>query len=176
MKRFCCFIPFKNIAILRLIILFCTASSAAPEIPQVSEKTAPRTVATLAFAVRRANRSARSHQQTFDSWAMSRYLCWVRSHAPSIRSHRGTIVVWPDSNQWESQKNRLTLIYFGKIQFFPPCIWNITFMSYRLWEVAGVDFQRVVLQHSHLSGCRQLKTWLLQRGKLAFGACLLNVH
>ncbi len=36
------------------------------------------------------------------------------------------------SSQWESQKNRFTLIYFGTIQFLPPCIWNITFMSYRL--------------------------------------------
>ncbi len=37
------------------------------------------------------------------------------------------------SSQWESQKNRFALIYFGEIQFFPPCIWNIPFMSYRLW-------------------------------------------
>jgi hypothetical protein len=36
------------------------------------------------------------------------------------------------SSQWESQKNRFALIYFGKIQFLPPCIWNIPFMSYRL--------------------------------------------
>ncbi len=33
------------------------------------------------------------------------------------------------SSQWESQKNRLALIYFGKIQFLPPCIWNLPFMS-----------------------------------------------
>ncbi len=33
------------------------------------------------------------------------------------------------SSQWESQKNRFTLIYFGKIQFLPPCIWNLPFMS-----------------------------------------------
>jgi hypothetical protein len=45
----------------------------------------------------------------------------VRSHAPSIQSHRGTKV--------ESQKNRFALIYFGKIQFLPPCIWNLPFMS-----------------------------------------------
>ncbi len=25
------------------------------------------------------------------------------------------------SSQWESQKNRFALIYFGKIQFLPPC-------------------------------------------------------
>ncbi len=54
---------------------------------------------------------------------------WVRSHAPSIQSHRGTKVVWPDFQQWESQKNRFALIYFGKIQFLPPCIWNLPFMS-----------------------------------------------
>jgi hypothetical protein len=36
------------------------------------------------------------------------------------------------SSQWESQKNRFALIYFGKIRFLPPCIWNIPFMSYRL--------------------------------------------
>ncbi len=33
------------------------------------------------------------------------------------------------SSQWESQKNRFELIYFGKIQFLPPCIWNLPFMS-----------------------------------------------
>jgi hypothetical protein len=56
----------------------------------------------------------------------------VHSHAPSIQSHRGR--KWFDQifSQWESQKNRFTLIYFGKIQFLPPCIWNLPFMSYRL--------------------------------------------
>ncbi len=33
------------------------------------------------------------------------------------------------SSQWESQRNRFALIYFGKIQFLPPCIWNLPFMS-----------------------------------------------
>jgi hypothetical protein len=41
------------------------------------------------------------------------------------------------SSQWESQKNRFTLIYFGKIQFLPP--WNITFMSYRLCALSRFD-------------------------------------
>ncbi len=38
---------------------------------------------------------------------------------------------WSDqiSSQWESQKNRFALTYFGKIQFLPPCIWNLPFMS-----------------------------------------------
>ncbi len=36
------------------------------------------------------------------------------------------------SSQWESQKNRFALIYFGKIRFLPPCVWNIPFMSYSL--------------------------------------------
>ncbi len=33
------------------------------------------------------------------------------------------------SSQWESQKNRFALTYFGKIQFLPPWIWNLPFMS-----------------------------------------------
>jgi hypothetical protein len=37
------------------------------------------------------------------------------------------------SNQWEIQKNRFALISVGKIQFLPPCIWNLPFMSYRRW-------------------------------------------
>ncbi len=42
------------------------------------------------------------------------------------------------SSQWESQKNRFALIYFGKIRFLPPCIWNIPFVSYSLRaQVAG---------------------------------------
>ncbi len=46
------------------------------------------------------------------------------------------------SSQLESQKNWFALIYFGKNQFLPPCVWNIPFMSYRLsgtiitWAVA----------------------------------------
>ncbi len=36
------------------------------------------------------------------------------------------------SSQSESQMNRLALIYFAKIQFLPPSIWNLPFMSYRL--------------------------------------------
>ena len=36
--------------------------------------------------------------------------------------------------QWESQKNRFEFISFGKIQFLPTCIWNLPFMSYRLWK------------------------------------------
>ncbi len=34
------------------------------------------------------------------------------------------------SSQWESQKNRFALISLGKIQFLPPCIWDILFLSY----------------------------------------------
>ncbi len=33
------------------------------------------------------------------------------------------------SSQWESQKNRFALIYFGEIQLLPPCVWNLPFMS-----------------------------------------------
>ncbi len=33
------------------------------------------------------------------------------------------------SSKWESQKNRFALTYFGKIQFLPPCIGNLPFMS-----------------------------------------------
>ncbi len=47
----------------------------------------------------------------------------------SIEGHK-----WFDqiSSQWVSQYNRFALISFGKIQFLPPCIWNLPFMSYRL--------------------------------------------
>ncbi len=39
------------------------------------------------------------------------------------------------SSQWESQKNRFAFISFGKIQFLPPCIWDLPFMSYRLCKM-----------------------------------------
>ncbi len=38
------------------------------------------------------------------------------------------------SSQLKSQKNRFAFISFVKIQFLPPCIWDLSFMSYRLWE------------------------------------------
>ncbi len=43
------------------------------------------------------------------------------------------------SSQWESQKNRFALIYFGKILFLSPCIWNIPFLSYRLCRPAFLE-------------------------------------
>ncbi len=36
-------------------------------------------------------------------------------------------------SQLESQKNRFAFNSFGKIRFLPPCIWNLPFVSYRLW-------------------------------------------
>ncbi len=53
----------------------------------------------------------------------------VHSHAPSIRAH---MVFFQISSQWESQKNRFAFVSFGKIQFLPPCLWDLTFISYRL--------------------------------------------
>ncbi len=49
-------------------------------------------------------------------------------------------------SQWKSQKNRFVLICFGTIQFFPPCIWDLLCMSYRLctackgWWIQLVSF------------------------------------
>jgi hypothetical protein len=44
------------------------------------------------------------------------------------------------SSQWESQKNRFAFISFGKIQFLPPCIWYLPFMSYRLRKTTRVNY------------------------------------
>jgi hypothetical protein len=61
--------------------------------------------------------------------------CWRQDTAESVAALPPFSPIegqkWFDqiSSQWESQKNRFALIYFGKIQFFPPCIWNLPFMS-----------------------------------------------
>ncbi len=47
-----------------------------------------------------------------------------------IEGHRWFFQIF---SQWESQKNQLAFISFGKIQFLPPIIWDVPFMSYR-WE------------------------------------------
>ncbi len=47
------------------------------------------------------------------------------------------------SSQWESPKNRFAMIYFGKIRFLPPCIWNIPFMSYSLGQTDGKNWGMV---------------------------------
>jgi hypothetical protein len=39
------------------------------------------------------------------------------------------------SSQWEFQKNRSAFISFGKVQFWPPCIWDHLFSSCRLCTV-----------------------------------------
>ncbi len=62
------------------------------------------------------------------------------------------------SSQWESQKNRFTLISFGKIQFLPPCIWNILFMSYRLGRVPAIKVIRGILNQKSPT---VLLMWLL---------------
>jgi hypothetical protein len=72
---------------------------------------------------------------THNKYTVFRLWCTTRVHIATlppfgpIGGHK-----WFDqiSSQWESQENRFALIYFGKIQFLPPCIWNLPFMSYRL--------------------------------------------
>ncbi len=55
------------------------------------------------------------------------------------------------SSQWESQKKRFALIYFGKIQFLPPCIWNLPFMSYSLWySMFHCTLKAVILTFFHI--------------------------
>ncbi len=61
---------------------------------------------------------------------------WVHSHALSIRPIGGNKWFGQIYSQWESQKNRFALISFRKIQFLPPCIWNLPFIS-----TASVHFQ-----------------------------------
>jgi hypothetical protein len=48
------------------------------------------------------------------------------------------------SSQWESQKNRFAFISYDKIQFFlPPSIWDLPFMSYRLWNRGHCIFYEI---------------------------------
>ncbi len=52
------------------------------------------------------------------------------------------------SSQWESQKNRFAFMSFGKIQFLPPCIWNVPFISYRLgWMTTMNQLEPVFTVH-----------------------------
>ncbi len=60
------------------------------------------------------------------------------------------------SSQWESQKNRFALIYFGKIQILPPCIWNIP--SYHLGRVPAIKVIRGILNQKSPT---VLLMWLL---------------
>ncbi len=55
------------------------------------------------------------------------------------------------SSQWESHKNRFAFISSGKVQFLPPCIWDLPFMSYRLRFPAYESPRRTGL-HRSLSG------------------------
>ncbi len=66
------------------------------------------------------------------------------------------------SSQWESQKNRFALIYFGKIQFLPPCIWNLPFMS----TASENDLNSIFTRQSmsalfnftrHFNGCARMQ-------------------
>ncbi len=54
------------------------------------------------------------------------------SHAPTIRSHRGRIVVWQDFQPMRVPEEPVCIDLFRKNPVFTPCIWNLPFMSYRL--------------------------------------------
>ncbi len=43
--------------------------------------------------------------------------------------HRGTWLVFQISSQWETRKNRFAFISFGKVLFWPPCVWYQLFMA-----------------------------------------------
>jgi hypothetical protein len=93
----------------------------------------------------------------------------VRSHAPSIQSHRGTKVVWPDFSQWASQKNRFALIYFGKIQFLPPCIWNLPFMSSASVRYVEKSVCSAVPYNVHVTSAWIFKQSMWARNRVGIG-------
>ncbi len=66
------------------------------------------------------------------------------------------------SSQWESQKNRFALTYIGKIQFWPPCIWNLPFMSTASEEVAEHHWASVATVVGSIP--RPLTQWNLRGG------------
>ncbi len=70
------------------------------------------------------------------------------------------------SSHWESPKNRFVLIYFGKIQFLPPCFWNLPFMSYRLRVGMGIGYPRVPVLHAmnNLSDPWRVQVLLTSKG------------
>jgi len=77
-------------------------------------------------------------------WPWSSATTWVYSHSchtssiPAFGHKEGHKWFFQISSQWESQKNRFAFISFGKIQFLPPCNWDLPFMSYRMvWSMAN---------------------------------------
>ncbi len=57
--------------------------------------------------------------------------CFESTATPPPLGHKWFVQI---SGQWESQKNWFAFISFGKIQFLPPCFWNLPFILYRLWS------------------------------------------
>ncbi len=58
----------------------------------------------------------------------------VHNQALSIRSHRGTKVVWLDFQPMRVPEEPVCIHLFRQNPVFISCIWDITFMSYRLWR------------------------------------------
>jgi hypothetical protein len=58
---------------------------------------------------------------------------------PSFGPIEGRNSFFHISSQWESQKNLFAFIFFGKIQFLPPCIWDLPYRLYFLY-MAGRGF------------------------------------
>ncbi len=84
-----------------------------------------------------SSHATESTQHKCSSWLMERGYLDTRTESIAMLPPFGPLEEhkWIDqiSSQWESQKKRFALIFFGKIQFLPPCNWNLPFMSYRLW-------------------------------------------
>jgi hypothetical protein len=91
----------------------------------------------------------------------------------SIQSHRGT-----KSSQWESQKNRFAFISFGKIQFLPPCIWDLLFMSYRLCTSVNLSKYKKWLEEERevYHSTRGVEEWIRFRVWASGSFFIVSLH
>ncbi len=81
-------------------------------------------------------------------------LIGVRSHAPSIQSHRGTKVVWPDFQPMRVPEEPVCIDLFRQNPVFTSRIWNLP----RRWTWTG-DFK-----------CREVKTGFYRNRSMQIGS------
>jgi hypothetical protein len=87
---------------------------------------------------------------------------WVRSHAPSIGSlegHKWFSSFPANKNLWRTGLHSSLLV---KSSCLPPCIWDLSFMLYRLWWHGGGGV------HGHMAGREMEIQWYTFNSRALF--------
>ncbi len=94
---------------------------------------------------------------------------WVRSHAPSIQSHRGTKVVWPDFQPMRVPEEPVCIDLFWQNPVFTSLHLKSPVHVHRLWISLSVCAQRRWTWTGDFK-CREVKTGFCRNRSMQTGS------